>query len=105
MEWKRSWMGEQAEVVWMSPAEFLAQCPAPHTSTMSADKAEVSDFCEGSLTFRQNQILDSEPIYMPTLDKYNSKFHGFYGHDGRHLAKACQLAGVDSIPIDIRDRY
>jgi hypothetical protein len=89
----------KAELVWMSPEDFLSKVPHPATERLPAilDLKEKW-FSPSSLNWLRNAMMTSvklEPLYLD----YTKMFRGWPSHEGRHRAWVARSLGINKIPV------
>ena len=88
----------RASIVWMTPNEFLSNCPAVGTVSRSADTMLEWDYDSGSLKYLREKIQRGESMDIPFLD-YNKMVYGYPSHEGRHRAFVAKQIGIKKVPV------
>ena len=88
---------EKAELVWMSPREFLSKVPHPRGSFPAVLNLEEG-FDRGSLELVEKAYRTGRPME-PLLLDYVNFFRGYPSHEGRHRALVALRLGVERVPV------
>jgi len=97
---QRSDLIARASIVWMSPDEFLSNCPAVGTTSRSAKDMLEWDYDSGSLNALRKRIENGQKMEILFLD-YSRMWHGFPSHEGRHRAFIAKQMGIEKIPVTV----
>lgn len=87
---------EQANLVWMSPEEYLEGCAKIFNT--SYDKQYSQGNTKETNTYAKN-MKDGNKFPLPYLNYVNS------GQEGRHRAVACMKLGISKIPVLVISEY
>jgi len=91
--------GEKAELVWMTPDEFLSKVPHPATPLVPAIvDLRAKWFSETSLGYLRKAILKKIKLDPLILD-YSRIIDEWPSHEGRHRAYISKMYGIDKVPV------
>ena len=101
MKWDLKNIPKKAELVEMSPMEYLSKTPSPcaipgHTADMDIDVKDC--FSKSSLDYLEKKAERGEP-FDPLMLDYQRTWFGRPGHEGRHRALVALRLGEKTVPV------
>lgn len=92
-------LGKKAELVWMTPDEFLSKVPHPVTDRVPAlyDLREKF-FSKTSIGFLRKAMMERAKL-SPLLLNYADMWFGWPGHEGRHRAFVSKMLEIQKVPV------
>jgi hypothetical protein len=92
-------LGKKAELVWMTPDEFLSKVPhilTPLVSSLFDLRDEF--FSKTSLGYIRKAFM-SKMKMEPLLLDYTITVAGWPSHEGRHRAYVAKTYGIERVPV------
>ena len=91
--------GLKAELVWMTPDEFLSKVPHPATPLVPAIfDLRAKWFSETSIGSIRRAIIKNIKLPPLMLD-YSIMVDGYPSHEGRHRAYVSKTYGIEKVPV------
>lgn len=98
------YLKKNAELVWMSPNEFLSEVPHPSGVTMYGKivpaiiDLDEKHFTKSSIKKIEEKIDRGQKLEPLMLD-YTNIYYGYPSHEGRHRAFVAKKRGIEKVPV------